>query len=86
MNLVINPTQRIIITFEGTEYPCSKPSLGAVMDMEVEIAKAKAEGKSGTHLVVMHLTACGLPEGVVMKLDMDQLDAVTGALMPAKKN
>ncbi len=86
MKLTINPAQRILITFEGVEYPCTKPKVGAVMDLEAEIAQAKEEGKPVTRLVAKHLVSCGLPEEVVKQLDVDQVSAVSEVLAPAKKN
>lgn len=86
MNVVISPAQKIVIVFEGVEYPCTKPKLGAVMDLEAGLEAAKSEGRGGTQLLMQHLVLCGLPENVVKQLDVDQLEAVAGVLTPAKKN
>ncbi len=86
MSVKINPAQRIIIEFDGKEYSCRKPQLGAVMDLEASLEAAKAEGKGGTLIVMHHLVSCGLPEDVVRQLDTDQIEAVSAALSPAKKN
>lgn len=82
----INPAQKIVIEFEGQEYQCKRPSIGAVMDLEENLEAAKAAGKGGTKLLIQHLVSCGLPEEVVRKLDTDQIEAVSAALSPSKKN
>lgn len=86
MKFALQPAQRIIIEFEGKEYPMRKPQLGEVEDLEANLEQAKAEGKGGTAYVRKHLVACGLPEDVVKKLDSDQIEALSNALSPAKKN
>lgn len=86
MKVSINPSQLITIEFDGKEYPCNKPRLGAVMEFETALAQCKADGKGTTALVIGHLVSCGLPESVVLQLDADQIEAVSAALAPAKKN
>lgn len=86
MKVAINPAQRIVIEFEGKEYPCRKPQLGEVMDFEESLMSAKAEGKGATLIIMKHLESCGLPMEVVKKLDFDQMEAVSAALVPSKKN
>ncbi len=83
----ITPSQRITINFEDVDYPCTKPKIGDVADMELEVARLKADGRGGvTALLVQHLVNCGLPEAVVRKLDPDQMEQVMGILTPTKKN
>lgn len=86
MNVKINPAQRIVIEFEGEEYPCTKPTIGAVMDLEEALEVAKTSGTGGTKVLMAHLVSCGLPEDVIRRLDPDQIEAVSVALSPAKKN
>jgi hypothetical protein len=85
MKLVLQPAQRIVIEFEGKEYPCRKPQLGEVEDFEAAMEEAKAKGKGVTAVVTKHIVSCGLPAEVVRKLDTDQLEAVSDILAQAKK-
>jgi hypothetical protein len=86
MKVAINPSQRIVIEFEGKEYPCKKATLGALVELEAAIGQAKANGSSVMLPVIAHLESCGLPKEMLFQLDSDQLEAVTQAVAPAKKN
>jgi hypothetical protein len=85
MRVELNPTVKVVIVFGGKEYECRKPSLGAARDMEASVAKAKAEGGSGSQLIIDHLARCGLPREVAEELDVDQVEAVMEVLTPKKK-
>lgn len=86
MKLEVAPSARIVIVFNGAEYPMHKPKLGALRVLEAKIAQAKESGQGAISVIADHLVACGLPAEVVEELDDDQAEAVMKALSASKKN
>ncbi len=86
MKVSINPTPPIIIEFEGVDYPCRKPLFSQAIAFESAMKQRGEEGNGGADLVIDHLVNCGLPREMVLKLDGDQVRAISEALLPAKKN
>lgn len=85
MQLKLNPSPIIKIEFEGKEYICTKPKVGAVRAMEAAIEKAKSDGKGGTELMIQHLMSCGLPQEMLEQLDAEQFQAVVELLHSSTK-
>lgn len=83
--LVLNPSKKIVIEFEGKEYSCVPPKLGDQIELEKKLDAANEKGHGGSVLMQDLLVSCGLPKEMVKKLDVDQLNAVIEVLKPAKK-
>lgn len=87
MSVTITPSVKITIAFEGKEYTCTKPKLGAAIAFEEAVEKARKKGGSGaTQLIADHLQSCGLPADVVKELDADQIEQVMAVLQSQKKS
>jgi hypothetical protein len=84
MSHKINPTPKIVIVLDDVEHVCEQPNVGAVADMEDELAEAKANGKGGTRPLMNLVVACGLPLDVVRKLSGAQLEEIMKVLTPTK--
>ena len=85
MKIEITPKTPLVFVINGTDYPVKRPTLGAALDMEENVAAAKAAGKSGARELVSYLVSCGLPDAVVRALEVDDMELIVGALTGPKK-
>lgn len=85
MRVKIAPAVKLLLDIGGVEYPLSKPQLGAQIQLEEDLAAARAEKRSTTKVLRAFIIGRGLPEAVADELDIDQIEAVCEALAPAKK-
>lgn len=85
MSLVLTPSRKIIVNFEGVDYTATPPKLGDQIELEKRLEEANTKGTGGSELTAKLLVSCGLPEEMVKKLDADQLIAVIDELKGSKK-
>lgn len=86
MKLELKPSPQLVVSFEGQDHVMFRPKLGVVLEFENKMEAAQDTGTCGSKLVVDFVTRCGLPEDVVKRLDIEQLQEVVGALGASKKN
>ena len=82
----LKPSVKIVVVFEGKEYPLKRPKMGTALEMEEQVAEARASGKGGTRLIRDMIVKAGMPAEVVDELDGEQIEQIVEALKPQKKN
>lgn len=83
--LDLSKPKQIKVVYDGQEYMLSKPKLSQALEVEKSIKALEMKGEGSTAAVVKLLSDCGLPEEVVMDLEIEALEQVVTALMPPKK-
>ena len=86
MELNLGESKKIKVIFRGADYFMTKPKMGAVMVLEENIEKSKADKNGGTKVLVEFLHSCGLPKEVLSELDSEQVGEIVKVLMPEKKS
>lgn len=77
----ITPSVKVVINYEGMDYPCTRLKLGDQIDLEEKLEMPGSKTKA----LMESLAKCGLPIEVLRTMDSAQLWEVTEALKPAKK-
>lgn len=79
MELILKPADKIKVIFDEKEYFLSKPTMRQARKLEEGLKN------SPNQAMIELIVGCGLPEEVVMDLDLDLLAEVIEALIPTKK-
>ncbi len=84
--LDLKPQPKLVLSFEGVDYPVIRPPLGVIADFEDKLDAAKDTKRGVVRMLMGFISDCGLPAEVVAKLDGEGLEQIMTFLTPGKKN